>query len=119
MTDTPNPRLTRVIDALENLKAKQITTLHVASLTSVADYMVIASGTSSRHLKSLADQVVEQFKAAGEQPLGTEGQDGGEWVLVDLGDILVHIMLPNTREYYDLERLWQVTPNARPGKTDN
>lgn len=118
MTDKTNPRLTRAIAALENLKAKQITTLDVVGLSSIADYMVIASGTSSRHLKSLADHVVEAFKASGELPIGVEGQDGGEWVLVDLGDILVHIMLPGTREYYDLERLWQVTPGGpRPSQS--
>ena len=118
MTDKPNPRLTLVINALEELKAKQITTLNVANLTSVADYMVIASGTSSRHLKSLADKVIEDIKASGELPLGSEGADGGEWVLVDLGDILVHIMLPSAREYYDLERLWQVSGTRSSRKDD-
>lgn len=111
-----NPRLNLVLDALDRLKAKQVTTLDVTSLTQVTDWMVIASGTSSRHLKALAEQVVEQAKASGERPLSVEGEQGGEWVLVDLGDVLVHLMLPHIREYYDLERLWNP---AAPQETKN
>lgn len=110
------PLLKRVIDALEDVKAQHITTLDVQSLTSVADHMVIASGTSNRHLKALADQVMDAAKKAGHPPLGTEGQSGAEWVLVDLGDIIVHLMLPATRELYDLERLWK-DPTLHPDRS--
>jgi ribosome-associated protein len=116
MTDKQTDRLALVTHALESLKAKHITQLNVSALTSVADHMIIASGTSGRHLKALADKVVEVFKASGEPPLGVEGQSGGEWVLVDLGDILVHIMLPAVREYYDLEQLWRVNPEGAQQK---
>ena len=70
------------------------------------DYLVVASGTSNRHVKSLADHVAVEAKKQGVVPMGTEGEDAGEWVLVDLGDVVVHIMLPSTRDFYDLERLW-------------
>lgn len=99
--------------ALEELKAKDVLCIDVHELTSVTDYMVIASGTSSRHVTSLSDNVVEKTKAAGCQPLGIEGKDSGEWVLVDLGDIVVHVMQPATRQFYDLERLWQSAESRR------
>ena len=92
------PLLQLVIDALEEVKAQNITQLDVREITSVADNMVIASGTSNRHVKALADNVVEAAKNAGHEPLGSEGQDTGEWILVDLGDVIVHLMLPATRE---------------------
>lgn len=111
MTDILDTRLTLVTTALEDLKAHDITRLDVAELTQIADHMVIATGTSNRHLKALASHVVEQVKAAGFAPLSTEGQDSGDWVLVDLGSILVHIMTPAAREHYALERLWKITPN--------
>lgn len=95
-----------VIDALEEIKAVNTVTLDVRALTDVMDCLIICSGTSNRHVKSLADNVVVKAKAAGLQPLGVEGQDAGEWVLVDLGDVVVHVMLPATRDFYDLERLW-------------
>jgi ribosome-associated protein len=98
--------------ALADLKAKDVVTLDVRALTSLADVMVIASGTSSRHVKSLADNVVEKVKAAGFRPLGQEGERDGEWILIDLAGVIVHIMLPATRAFYDLERLW--TPAAAP-----
>tara|TARA_B100000614_G_scaffold185050_2_gene165852 strand:+ start:77566 stop:77907 length:342 start_codon:yes stop_codon:yes gene_type:complete len=104
-----------VLDALEELKAKNIASLDVRAMTSVADDMVIASGTSSRHVKALADNVMEKAKDAGYRPLGTEGERGAEWILVDLGDIIVHLMLPATREFYDLERLWR-TPDHHPDR---
>ena len=102
-----------VIDALEDMKAKDIVTLDVKPLTSVADLMVVASGTSNRHVKSIAENVREKVKLNGLQPLGIEGDDVAEWVLVDLGDIIVHIMLPDTRRFYDLEKLWSMSPDQQ------
>lgn len=95
-----------VVDALEDLKAVNIVTLDVSGLTDVMDRLVIASGTSNRHVKSLADNVSVEAKKQGMPPIGVEGQDVGEWVLVDFGDVVVHVMLPATRDFYDLERLW-------------
>ncbi|WP_372862707.1 ribosome silencing factor [Spongiibacter sp.] len=99
---------TLVIDALEDLKGRDITTLDVRGISGVTDYMVICSGTSNRHVKSLADNVWVDAKKAGFTPLGMEGQQTADWVLVDFGDVVVHIMLPEARLFYDLERLWQV-----------
>lgn len=97
-----------VIDALEELKAKDIREIDVRGKTSIADLLVIASGTSARHVKSIADEVTRFAKKAGVVPLGVEGEQEGEWVLVDLGDVIVHVMLPRIREFYGLERLWTV-----------
>ena len=97
-----------VIDALEELKAKDIREIDVRGKTSIADLLVIASGTSARHVKSIADEVSKFAKKAGVMPLGVEGEVEGEWVLVDLGDVIVHVMLPRIREFYGLERLWTV-----------
>ncbi|PTQ67462.1 ribosome silencing factor [Pseudomonas sp. GV071] len=93
--------------ALEDVKAQDITTIDVRGKTSITDFMVIASGTSNRHVKSLVDNVLEKVKEKGVRPLGSEGLDTGEWALLDLGDIVVHVMLPTARQFYDLERLWQ------------
>jgi ribosome-associated protein len=98
------------VDALEELKARDITQLDVSKLTEVTDLMLIASGTSTRHVAALAQNVVEKAKAAGLKPLGVEGGDNADWVLVDLGDVVVHIMLPEARALYDLERLWADMP---------
>ncbi len=95
-----------VLDALEDLKAVDIQVLDVRGLSDVTDVMVIASGTSNRQVKALVDNVVEKAKEQGYRPLGVEGQDTGEWALVDLGDIVVHVMLPRVRDFYQLERLW-------------
>jgi ribosome-associated protein len=97
-----------VIAALDDMKAINTITLDVTALTDVMDYMVISSGTSNRHVKSLASNVSVEAKKQGVAPIGTEGEDAGEWVLVDFGDVVVHVMLPATRDYYDLERLWTV-----------
>jgi ribosome-associated protein len=98
----------RVLAALDELKAKDVREIDVRGKTSIADFLVIASGTSTRHVKSMADEVVKYAKQAGMMPLGVEGQREAEWVLVDLGDIVVHVMLPRIREFYGLERLWTV-----------
>ncbi len=104
-----------VIRALEDTKAKDIITIDVKGRSSVTDIMVIASGTSSRHVKSLAENIIFQAKTAGETPLGAEGVNEGEWALVDLNDVVVHIMLPKVRDFYQLERLWSMdTPETEP-----
>ncbi|MBM14455.1 MAG: ribosome silencing factor [Halieaceae bacterium] len=95
-------------DALEDLKAVEPVVLDVRSLSSVMDYLIVASGTSSRHVKSLADNVLTKAKEQGVRPLGIEGERAGEWVLVDFGDVVVHVMQPAARSFYDLERLWSV-----------
>lgn len=97
-----------VIDALEDIKAENIQILDVTAMTDVTDYMVIATGKSTRQVKALANEVSSQAKAAGIQPMGVEGEDVGEWALVDLTDVIVHIMTPQTRETYNLEKLWSV-----------
>lgn len=107
-----------VVDALEELKGKDITRLDVRDLTTVTDYMVVASGTSNRHVKALAEAVAEKAKEAGHRPAGIEGEEGGEWVLLDLGDTLVHVMLPRIREFYNLEKLWSVRPATERTATD-
>ncbi|MEZ5565566.1 MAG: ribosome silencing factor [Gammaproteobacteria bacterium] len=98
--------------ALADLKARDVKVLDVRQLTPVADYMVVASGTSDRHVKSIADRVVEAASAAGCPPLGVEGASSGTWVLVDLADVVVHIMQPRAREFYKLESLWDMTAAA-------
>jgi ribosome-associated protein len=120
-SDAPNINETlrkRVIDALEELKAKDVRELDVRGKTSIADTLVIASGTSARHVKSIADEVIKFAKQAGVMPLGVEGQLEAEWVLVDLGDIIVHIMLPRIREFYGLERLWTLGDDGAEAAND-
>ncbi len=95
-----------IVAALDDLKAVNTVTLDVSDLTDMMDYLVITSGTSNRHVKSLANHVAVEAKQQGVRPLGVEGEDAGEWVLVDFGDVVVHVMLPATRDFYDLERLW-------------
>ena len=97
-----------VIDALDELKALDIRALDVRNLTSVTDVMIICTGTSSRHVKSIANNVVADAKHSGLQPLGVEGEQDAEWVLVDLGDVVVHVMQKHTREFYDIESLWKM-----------
>lgn len=103
-----------VVDALEDIKAVDIRVLDVRDRTGITDVMVIASGKTDRQTRSLAANVVEKAKAAGVRPLGTEGERTGDWVLVDLGDVVVHVMLPEVREFYDLERLWSGDGVAKP-----
>ncbi|HEX5048401.1 MAG TPA: ribosome silencing factor [Gammaproteobacteria bacterium] len=106
------PLATLVTTALDDLKGQQITVLDVRHLTSVTDTMVVASGRSDRHVRALADTVVEQCAKAGVRAIGVEGQKSGEWVLVDLGDVVVHVMLPRVREFYNLEKLWDMSGRA-------
>jgi ribosome-associated protein len=108
-----------VVDALEEVKANDIVRLDVRELTTVTDYMVVASGTSSRHVKALADAVADKARTAGHRPAGIEGEDGGEWVLLDLSDTLVHVMLPRVREFYNLEKLWLLSPVKDLAAIDN
>lgn len=109
---------TTAIQALEDLKGIDIAEYDVREMTSITDVMLIASGTSDRHVKSLADAVVMACKKAGVAPLGVEGEREGEWVLVDLGDVVVHVMQPRIREFYALEKLWTVTEERRE-KSEN
>ena len=117
-TSLPNPPppvetlLKTVLAAVEELKAKDVVQIDVRGKSSVCDFMVIASGTSTRHVKSIADEVVRFAKKLDVMPLGVEGEREAEWVLVDLGDVIVHVMLPRVREFYALERLWTVGDQA-------
>ena len=97
-----------VLNTLEEMKAQDIKSLDVRGKTSITDIMIFASGTSDRHVKSLAESVAFQSKQAGQAPLGTEGTLEGEWALVDLNGVVVHIMQPKVRDFYQLERLWSV-----------
>ncbi len=101
-----------VISALEDIKAVDTVVLPVGELTSLADYMIITSGRSTRHVKSIADHVAVAAKQQGLPVLSVEGDLTCEWVLVDLGDIIIHVMQPSVREYYQLEKLWSVTDAA-------
>lgn len=105
---TPQALLENVHAALAEIKAKDPVEIDVRGRTSIADYLVVVSGTSTRHVKSVADEVVKFAKRLGVMPLGVEGEREAEWVLVDLGDVIVHVMLPRVREFYALERLWTV-----------
>lgn len=94
------------LQALEDLKAENIVQLDVRPQASFTDYMIFASGNSTRHVSAIAGSVVEAARAAGKPALGVEGEDVGEWILIDLGDAVVHVMLPDIRSYYELEKLW-------------
>lgn len=100
-----------VHEALADVKAKDILELDVSSISNVADAIVIASGTSTRHVKALADNVADEARKAGFRPLGVEGERDAEWILIDLGYVVVHVMLPTARKFYDLESLWR-TPES-------
>jgi ribosome silencing factor RsfS/YbeB/iojap len=100
-----------VVAALDDMKAVNVKVMDVRKVTDVADCMILASGTSDRHVRSIADKVVDKARAAGFRPMGLEGQRDGEWVLVDLNDVIVHVMLPRVREFYGLEGLWDISPS--------
>jgi len=102
-----------VINALEDFKAVDIQTIDVSEQNPLTELFVIASGSSSRHVKSMAENLVMRAKAAGCPPLGVEGQRQADWVLVDLNDVIVHLMLPQARAFYNLEKLWQVSSDQR------
>ncbi len=123
-TRLPNPPppvdvlLRQVHAAVEELKARDTVEIDVRGKSSVCDYMVVASGTSTRHVKSIADEVVKFAKQLDVMPLGVEGEREAEWVLVDLGDVVVHVMLPRVREFYALERLWTVGDQPPPAAAE-
>jgi len=96
-----------VVDQLEEIKAKDIKVIELPEDNTIADYMVICSGTSSRHVKSIAMLLIKTLKEENIPPIGVEGEDASEWVLVDCGDVVVHVMQPITRDYYQLEKLWE------------
>jgi ribosome-associated protein len=107
---------TVVTNALSDMKALEIKVLDVRGLTDIADFMVIASGTSDRHVRSVAQRVVERTKEAGFRPHGVEGQKDSDWVLIDLNEMIVHVMLPRVREFYGLEKLWDMTSAKRAAR---
>ncbi len=102
-----------ILDALADMKALEVKVLDVRGITDIADFMVIASGTSDRHVRSVAQRVVEKTKAAGFRPHGVEGQQDSDWVLIDLHELIVHVMLPRVREFYGLEKLWDTWATKR------
>ena len=107
---------TVILAALDDMKALDVKFLDVRGLTDIADFMVIASGTSDRHVRSVAQRAVEKAKEAGFRPHGVEGQQDGDWVLIDLNDMIVHVMLPRVREFYGLEKLWDMTVTKRAAR---
>ena len=108
-----------IIEILNDSKAKDIITLDVRGMTSTVDYMILASGTSSRHVKALSQILLEESKKHKKRAIGVEGEEGSEWVLVDFADILVHVMLPRVREFYNLEKLWSLKPIKKAWIGDN
>ena len=99
-----------VVNTLDDMKAQNVVILDVRGKTSITDFMIIASGTSDRHVKSIAETVAFQAKQRGEPALGSEGISDGEWALIDLNSVIVHVMQPKVRDYYQLERLWKLDP---------
>ena len=107
-----------VVSALEDIKGKEIEVINTTKLTSMFDRLVIATGDSNRQVKALARNVQDKVREAGGEIISTEGEDTGEWVLVDLGDLVVHVMQPTVRQYYNLEELWLATPAQRRKLTE-
>jgi ribosome-associated protein len=112
----PKSLLQVVSGALDDLQALEVLALDVQHLTTLTDTMIIASGRSDRHVRAVAGAVVEQCKKAGFRPIGVEGVRSGDWVLVDLGGVVVHVMLPRVREFYNLEKLWDLPARAEPAE---
>ncbi len=108
-----------ILKALDDAKAVDVVVFEVSKLTSISDYMIICSGKSKRQVAALADKVVEAAKTNDVKPLGVEGKTEGEWVLVDLGDVIVHIMYPETREYYQLEKLWSSADDRKAAQAES
>ncbi|PWK51984.1 ribosome silencing factor [Pleionea mediterranea] len=101
-----------IVEQLEDAKAQHINVIDVKQKTSITDAMIVCSGTSSRHVKSIATQLVQKAKELGRQPLGVEGENGSEWVLVDFADAIVHVMQANIRDYYQIEKLWSTDTSS-------
>ncbi len=114
-TLTPQQLQRLVVSILEELKAQDIKVIDVSGLSALTDHFVIACGSSTRHVKAMARKLVEAVKARGVQPLGVEGEQEAQWILVDLNDVIVHLMLPQTRAFYNLEKLWEVSKDHRSG----
>lgn len=113
----PSPKLAKIaVTALEDIKARDIKVLDVRKLTTFYDFLVIASADSNRQVKALAHHVRDRMKEAGATVLGVEGEETGEWMLVDCGDIVVHVMQPAVRAYYNLEELWDTAATRRRAK---
>ena len=101
-----------VVDSLEDMKAIEVQCLDVSAQSDFADFMLVAGGSSNRHVRAVAQSVIENAKQEGVVPLGVEGMESGDWVLIDLVDVVVHVMLPDTRVFYALERLWSLSPSS-------
>ena len=121
MTNTARPRRAPrrnsaleklLLAALDDMKAVNVKLLDVRGLTDITDAMIVASGNSDRHVRAIADRVIEKARESGRRPLGVEGTRDSEWVLVDLQDVLVHVMLPRVREFYAIEQLWETAPTS-------
>lgn len=115
---TPTELKTLAVTALEELKGVEVTVIDVTDRTTVTDWMIVATGTSQRHVKSLANEVVTKSKEGGARPLGIEGESEGDWILVDLGDAIVHVMTRETRDFYALEKLWTMEPAGRQSEDE-
>jgi ribosome-associated protein len=102
-----------ISETLEDMKAIDVVKLDVSHLTAITDVMFVASGRSDRHVRAIADAIVERSEKSGFRPLGVEGMDGGEWVLIDLSDVIVHVMIQRSRDFYEIEKLWDI---SRPGQ---
>lgn len=96
----------KVVDLLNETKARDIQAFNVTEMTSVTDYMIVSSGTSGRHVRSIASHLLDELRGQGLRPLGSEGEEHGEWILIDYGDVVVHVMRTETRDFYQLEKLW-------------
>ena len=105
-----------VVRALEDVKGEAIVCLDISGLSDIADFMIVASGNSNRHVKALVESVIGEAKKADAKPLGVEGLEQSEWALIDLADVIVHVMLPKVRDFYDLEKLWSMKPGEAEEK---